>query len=190
MCRGLAPDAKVEFIDLASGTTGGIYTPQDLSENYYPFSYGVGARVHSDSWGSGAAAQDYDFMASEVDMFTWENQVPAFFHICAAQAIHACPPHHEGLAARGGVMYKMKVNMKASCLSNRVCMDARGDFVVQRGLISVTSVQGRVKAALFTTRIKVLFRYGPKLTWWRRILRRCLRRGMRDLRAAGRGAAG
>jgi hypothetical protein len=73
--RGLAPDAKVAFIDLASGTTGGIFTPQDLSENYYPFSYSVGARVHSDSWGSGAAAQDYDFMASEVDLFTWENQV-------------------------------------------------------------------------------------------------------------------
>ncbi|BDA49389.1 probable c5a peptidase at N-terminal half [Coccomyxa sp. Obi] len=72
--RGMAPDAKVAFIDLASSTSGGIYTPQDLSEQYYPFTYRVGARVHSDSWGSGAAAQDYDFMASEVDLFTWENQ--------------------------------------------------------------------------------------------------------------------
>ncbi len=78
-CRGLAPDAKVAFIDLASRTSGGIYTPQDLSEAYYPFSYDVGARVHSDSWGSGAVAQDYDFMASEVDMFTWEHQVRCSF---------------------------------------------------------------------------------------------------------------
>ncbi len=76
----MAPDAKVAFIDLASSTSGGIYTPQDLSEQYYPFTYRVGTRVHSDSWGSGAAAQDYDFMASEVDLFTWENQVQSTFH--------------------------------------------------------------------------------------------------------------
>jgi hypothetical protein len=35
----------------------------------------VGARVHSDSWGS--AAQDYDYMASQVDLFTWEHQARA-----------------------------------------------------------------------------------------------------------------
>ena len=33
----------------------------------------VGARVHSDSWGS--SALDYDYMASEVDLFTWDHQV-------------------------------------------------------------------------------------------------------------------
>jgi hypothetical protein len=74
----MAPDAKVAFIDLASKNTGGILTPQDLSERYYPYTYGVGARVHSDSWGSASASQDYDYMASEVDLFTWDNQVGWF----------------------------------------------------------------------------------------------------------------
>lgn len=64
------------FIDLASRSSGGIFTPQDLSERYYPLSYAVGARVHSDSWGSSSTSQDYDYMASEADLFTWENQVP------------------------------------------------------------------------------------------------------------------
>ena len=34
--RGLAPDAKVAFVDLADSHSGGIYTPQDLSVHYYP----------------------------------------------------------------------------------------------------------------------------------------------------------
>ena len=40
---------------------------------YFPYAYGVGARVHSDSWGRSATT--YDFMASQVDLFTWTNQV-------------------------------------------------------------------------------------------------------------------
>ena len=69
----MAPDAKVAFVDLADSSGSGIKIPQDLSRRYYPLTYAVGARVHSDSWGS--ASQDYDYMASEVDLFTWENQV-------------------------------------------------------------------------------------------------------------------
>ena len=69
----MAPDAKVAFVDLADSSVSGIKIPQDLSEHYFPLTYGVGARVHSDSWGS--ASLDYDYMASQVDLFTWENQV-------------------------------------------------------------------------------------------------------------------
>ena len=71
--RGMAPDAKVAFVDLADSSGSGIKIPQDLSQRYFPLTYGVGSRVHSDSWGS--ASQDYDYMASQVDLFTWENQV-------------------------------------------------------------------------------------------------------------------
>ena len=53
----MAPDAKVAFVDLADSSGSGIKIPQDLSRRYYPLTYAVGARVHSDSWGS--ASQDY-----------------------------------------------------------------------------------------------------------------------------------
>ena len=48
----MAPDAKVAFVDLADSSGSGIKIPQDLSQRYFPLTYGVGSRVHSDSWGS------------------------------------------------------------------------------------------------------------------------------------------
>ena len=73
ICRGIAPDAKLAFTDLGSNSTGGIYTPEDLVTGYFSFAYDVGARVHSDSWGSSSTS--YDAMAAQVDLYTWENQV-------------------------------------------------------------------------------------------------------------------
>ncbi|KAK9815878.1 hypothetical protein WJX72_011193 [[Myrmecia] bisecta] len=70
--RGMAPDAKLAFIDLGNGRSDSIYTPQDLSSEYFPYTYKAGARVHSDSWGS--SNTDYDFMASEIDLYTWDHQ--------------------------------------------------------------------------------------------------------------------
>lgn len=72
----MAPDAKLAFTDLGGSGSDGILTPSDLSRSYYPYPYDVGARVHSDSWGS--SSNDYEFMASEVDSFTWDHQVCAF----------------------------------------------------------------------------------------------------------------
>ena len=72
-CRGMAPDAKLAFNDLGSGGDDGISTPEDLADSYFSFAYNVGARVHSDSWGS--AATSYDYMASQVDLFVWQHQV-------------------------------------------------------------------------------------------------------------------
>lgn len=71
----MAPDAKLAFTDLGGRGSDGIMTPSDLSRSYYPYPYDVGARVHSDSWGS--SSNDYEFMASEVDSFTWDHQVLA-----------------------------------------------------------------------------------------------------------------
>ena len=68
----MAPDAKLAFNDLGSSDTEGIFTPEDLSTSYFSFAYDVGARVHSDSWGSGSIT--YDYMAAQVDLFTWQNQ--------------------------------------------------------------------------------------------------------------------
>lgn len=69
----MAPDAKLAFNDLAGTSSGGIYTPQDLATGYYNYAYEVGARVHSDSWGSSGTS--YDYLAAQVDLFTWQHQV-------------------------------------------------------------------------------------------------------------------
>ena len=74
-CRGTAPDAKLAFNDLGGGD-GNIATPEDLASQYYGFAYDVGARVHSDSWGS--ASTSYDYMAAQVDLFTWQHQVSEY----------------------------------------------------------------------------------------------------------------
>lgn len=70
VCRGIAFDAKLAFSDLGSD---GISTPEDLATQYYNYAYTVGARVHSDSWGT--TSTSYDYMATQVDLFSWQNQV-------------------------------------------------------------------------------------------------------------------
>ena len=82
---GMAPDAKLAFTDLSATSAsrrfgggggdrggGGIIVPGDIGSDYYKYAYSVGARVHSDSWGS--PSTDYDHMAAEVDAFAFKNQ--------------------------------------------------------------------------------------------------------------------
>ena len=57
-----------------------MWTPGDLGRSYFNLTYRVGARVHSDSWGSDLTA--YDSMAAALDRFTWNN--PDFLSIFAA----------------------------------------------------------------------------------------------------------
>ena len=57
----------------------------------------VGARVHSDSWGS--SALDYDYMASEVDLFTWDNQVGDTQSSCRTAETQQCMEIALGLLA-------------------------------------------------------------------------------------------
>lgn len=80
LCRGMAPDAKLAFNDLAGSNADKIYTPQDLSSDYFNYAYDVGARVHSDSWGSSSTS--YDYLAAQVDLFTWQQPVRLHFCFC------------------------------------------------------------------------------------------------------------
>ncbi|KAL0037541.1 hypothetical protein WJX77_001610 [Trebouxia sp. C0004] len=76
--QGMAPQAKIAFQDLGSGSTGSINAPDDLANGYYQLSYSQGAKIHSDSWGTGSSA--YDALAYDVDLFSYVNQdfLPVF----------------------------------------------------------------------------------------------------------------
>ncbi|GFR44316.1 hypothetical protein Agub_g5528, partial [Astrephomene gubernaculifera] len=77
---GQAPGAKIAFMDLSRDKQDGVWTPGDLAKSYFNLTYSVGARVHSDSWGSELTA--YDSMAAALDRFTWDN--PDFVSVFAA----------------------------------------------------------------------------------------------------------
>jgi hypothetical protein len=78
---GMAPAAKIAFIDLSSAADGdAILTPYDLVNDYFPYTTAVGARVHSDSWGSTSIR--YDNEAAQVDSYCWEN--PTFLPVFPA----------------------------------------------------------------------------------------------------------
>lgn len=80
IATGGAPNAKLSFIDLSKGKVNSVWTPGDLGSGYFKYSYDLGARVHSDSWG--AERFSYDSMAQSVDLFTWQN--PDFVTVIAA----------------------------------------------------------------------------------------------------------
>lgn len=78
---GMAPAAKIAFIDLSSAADGdAILTPYDLVNDYFPYTTAVGARVHSDSWGSTSIM--YDNEAAQVDSYCWKN--PTFLPVFPA----------------------------------------------------------------------------------------------------------
>ncbi|KAK9815904.1 hypothetical protein WJX72_011677 [[Myrmecia] bisecta] len=76
--QGMAPQAKLAFTDIGSGSDGTITTPDDLAKDYYSYAYQRGAYVHSDSWGTDSP--QYDAMGFDVDLFSWVFQdfVPVF----------------------------------------------------------------------------------------------------------------
>lgn len=49
-----------------------VWTPGDLFRSYFNLTYRLGARVHSDSWGSELTA--YDGMSASLDRFTFTYQ--------------------------------------------------------------------------------------------------------------------
>eukprot|EP00887_Chlorella_sp_A99_P001740 scaffold19.g1740.t1 len=75
---GMAPDAKLAFIDLADSSSDTIFTPADLQGEYFYYTTAVGALIHSDSWGSDTVY--YDSLAAQVDMYSWNNKdfLPVF----------------------------------------------------------------------------------------------------------------
>ena len=79
--NGMAPDAKVAFTDLglSYGDQRGLIAPETMDE-YYEYGYGLGARIHSDSWGGLSTA--YTRSAREVD--EWHFYRPEFLAVIAA----------------------------------------------------------------------------------------------------------
>lgn len=79
--NGMAPGAKLAFTDLglSYGDQRGLIAPQTMEE-YYEYAYGLGARVHSDSWGGLSTA--YTRSAREVDEYHFYH--PEFLALIAA----------------------------------------------------------------------------------------------------------
>lgn len=67
---GVAPEAKL-VMQSVGGAGGALTLPSDLN-SLFQQAYNAGARVHSDSWGGGAAG-DYDSHAVDVDQFIWNH---------------------------------------------------------------------------------------------------------------------
>mmetsp|Transcript_55427 Transcript_55427/g.113336 ORF Transcript_55427/g.113336 Transcript_55427/m.113336 type:complete len:1034 (+) Transcript_55427:96-3197(+) len=77
--NGIAPAAKIAFDDVGKefrlgGERIGLFlsVPEDLYEELFPHSYALGAKVHTNSWGS--ATNEYDLMSSDIDRFVHENE--------------------------------------------------------------------------------------------------------------------
>lgn len=70
---GMAPDAKIAFLDLSNAAQGDVITaPYNLASDYFRLTWDVGARIHSDSWGS--TSPTYTAQSAQVDAFCWTNQ--------------------------------------------------------------------------------------------------------------------
>jgi subtilisin family serine protease len=68
--NGMAPDAKLVFSDISNDETlGGL--PDDLSTDYFPLPFSLGARIRSDSWGTSDAF--YTESARYFDVFSFKN---------------------------------------------------------------------------------------------------------------------
>lgn len=68
--RGVAPGAQLVFQSIMTAYST-LNLPDDLNEFYQP-PYDLGARVHSDSWGS-AAAGEYSSDSMTTDEFIWDH---------------------------------------------------------------------------------------------------------------------
>ena len=68
--RGAAPGARLVFQSVMNASLG-LNLPDDLNDFYRP-PYDVGARIHSDSWGS-AVAGEYTADSMTTDEFIWDH---------------------------------------------------------------------------------------------------------------------
>ncbi len=67
---GMAPEAELIF-QAAGGNNDFLYLPDDLSNIFQP-AYDLGARIHTNSWGSSVSGE-YTQASQEVDLFMWEH---------------------------------------------------------------------------------------------------------------------
>lgn len=68
---GAAPGARVAFTDLGIGPLRTLISPVGGLVDYFNYSYALGARVHSDSWGT--AVNAYTAAAQQVDEFLYHH---------------------------------------------------------------------------------------------------------------------
>jgi hypothetical protein len=68
---GVAPEAKIAFMDLGTPGTG-MFLPE-VTELYAP-GYQAGAKVHTNSWGTGYCGQEQFYGSHEVDDLLFNNQ--------------------------------------------------------------------------------------------------------------------
>ena len=73
---GVAPDAKIAFMDIASGE-GGMAVPS-TNDLLFP-GYNIGARVFSFSWGSRFASSDQYYIGHDIDEFLFNHQDAVIF---------------------------------------------------------------------------------------------------------------
>ena len=73
--NGIAQQSRLVVTDLFPLKTEGFIS--NLEEEYFPFSYNLGVRVHSDSWGipSYFSTNDYTIYSQDVDTFCVANKV-------------------------------------------------------------------------------------------------------------------
>jgi hypothetical protein len=70
---GIAPEATLVFQALEDNATGALSgIPSDLNDLFNE-AYGVGARIHTNSWGSSQAGA-YTSFSEDVDQFVWNNR--------------------------------------------------------------------------------------------------------------------
>lgn len=77
--RGTAYGARVAFTDIGDGCSPYYDVPVPLDTAYFPWAYAVGARVHSDSWGSSSDGS-YSSLTQDIDAFCWYHRdfLPVF----------------------------------------------------------------------------------------------------------------
>jgi subtilisin family serine protease len=70
--NGIAPKAKLAFTDISNSKTLTVLIPNDVAGDYFSRPYQVGARIHSDSWGTGDSA--YDARSASLDAFAADHR--------------------------------------------------------------------------------------------------------------------
>lgn len=82
---GMAPHARIHFLDMQNNTGGGRYltVPDDVYDGMLRPAYNNGARLHSDSWGDALPTNErqwpqytaggYDTIARDMDEFMWDH---------------------------------------------------------------------------------------------------------------------
>jgi hypothetical protein len=70
---GVAPNARIVFIDLASGDSAGIGPPNTAAEFYQP-GYDAGVRAHSNSWGGMFSGDGY-YANADTDDYLYNHKV-------------------------------------------------------------------------------------------------------------------